>query len=228
MTRTVQPEILDSLRPTDSQAIRSRRDLIRVNALMGNHSILARVLQRIINPPRSVTELGAGDGQFLLRLARRLGPRWRGTKGTILDQCDAVNAATLAEFADLSWEARTIVGDVRRWIHSTDAASDVMFANLFLHHFSEHELSELLVGIASRSRTFVAVEPRRSAWSLFFSRSLWMIGCNKVTCYDAPVSVKAGFSGSEISALWPQMNGWELMETKAGFFGHLFVAQRKD
>ena len=48
-----------------------------------------------------------------------------------------------------------------------------------------------------------------------------------MTCHDAVVSVRAGFTGQELSALWPDREGWELNETHAGRFSHLFVAQRK-
>ena len=41
MKRIVQPELLDSLPPGDPRAMRSRRDLRRVNAWMRNHAIMA-------------------------------------------------------------------------------------------------------------------------------------------------------------------------------------------
>jgi hypothetical protein len=55
---------------------------------------------------------------------------------------------------------------------------------------------------------------------------LWAIGCNGVTQYDARVSVRAGFAGNELSALWPASGDWRLTERPAGLFSHLFVAQR--
>jgi hypothetical protein len=57
---------------------------------------------------------------------------------------------------------------------------------------------------------------------------LWAIGCNAVTRHDATVSVRAGFSGNELSALWPADSGWQLTERRAGFFSHVFVARRMD
>ena len=41
MKRIVQPELLDALPPDDPRAVRSRRDLRRVNAWMRNHTIMA-------------------------------------------------------------------------------------------------------------------------------------------------------------------------------------------
>ena len=64
MKRIVQPEMLDSLLPGDPRAIRSRRDLHRVNAWMANHTIMAKALQNNLSrsASRQITELGAGDG----------------------------------------------------------------------------------------------------------------------------------------------------------------------
>ena len=45
MKRIIEPELLDTLPPDDPRAVRSRRDLRRVNAWMRNHAIMARALQ---------------------------------------------------------------------------------------------------------------------------------------------------------------------------------------
>ena len=103
-----------------------------------------------------------------------------------------------------------------------------MLANLFLHHFSEAQLAGMLAAAASQVRVFLALEPRRSGRSLLFSRLLWLIGCNRVTRYDAPVSVRAGFAGNDLSQLWPAGEGWALRERPVGSFSHLFIAQRRE
>jgi hypothetical protein len=228
MKRIVQAELLDMLPPDGSRAQRSRRDLRLVNTLMRNPPILSRALRNLRSgdPPRRMIELGAGDGQFLLRVARELAVCWPAVEVTLMDQHEIVANTTLAEFAALGWRVQVFVCDVREWARSDCAPADVIVANLFLHHFEETELAQLLQAGAARARTFAAVEPRRGAWPLLCSRLLWAIGCNRVTSHDAPVSVHAGFAGRELSALWPQDNGWELMESRAGPFSHLFTARR--
>ena len=64
------------------------------------------------------------------------------------------------------------------------------------------------------------------ALPLFGSHLLWAIGCNDVTRHDAVLSVEAGFSGCELSALWPESNEWQLHEHAARLFTHCFVARR--
>jgi hypothetical protein len=229
--RLVQPELLDALSPADPRAIHSRRDLRRINSWMRNHSIMADALKNNLNgrAPGQITELGAGDGNFLLSVGEKISPHWPDVNTTLLDLQKNVSFETLAAFSKLGWRAEFLVADVFKWPPASASGSDgIVIANLFLHHFTEAQLAELFSTIARRARLFVAVEPRRARPPLFFSRLLWAIGCNDVTRHDAAVSVRAGFSTDELSALWPGSQNWQLTERRAGLFSHLFIARRKD
>jgi hypothetical protein len=61
---------------------------------------------------------------------------------------------------------------------------------------------------------------------LLCSRLLGAVGCNDVTRHDAVVSVRAGFSGCELSSLWTDNDNWQLTEQSAGAFSHLFIARK--
>jgi hypothetical protein len=77
LRRTVEPEILDQLAPDDPRALRARRDLARVNAVMLQDRIIARALLKYsATPPRVFVDLGSGDGKFTLRVARHLAAHW--------------------------------------------------------------------------------------------------------------------------------------------------------
>jgi hypothetical protein len=229
MKRLVEPEWLDELPPNDPGAMRSRHDLYRLNSLMGNLSILASLLQ----PPaegrlgRRIVELGAGDGTFMLRLARRLSPRWKQAHVVLVDGKDAIAHETRAGFAALGWTVEIITADVFDWLRQPmSRPADAMIANLFLHHFSGLQLSELMKLAAEQTSMFAACEPWRSPVALAFSRMLGVIGCNAVTRHDAVVSVRAGFAGRELSNLWPSRSQWRLQEGGARMFTHAFVAER--
>jgi hypothetical protein len=229
MKRIVQSELLDTLPADDPRAIHSRRDLRRVNAWMRNHAIMARVLQTAVNghAPKQIIDLGAGDGHFLVRVAKKISPLWPDASVTLLDNQKIVSLQTLSSFTPLGWHAEAVAADVFDWL-PTAVGLDVVVANLFLHHFEDTQLVELFRAIAGHARLFVAIEPRRASWPLFCCRLLWAIGCNSVTRHDATVSVRAGFSGHELSVLWPVDNDWQLTERRTGFFSHLFIAQRRD
>jgi len=193
--RIVQSELLDTLPPDDPRAVHSRRDLRRVNGWMRNHVIMADALQITLNrhAPGQITELGAGDGNFLFRVAQKLSPVWPNVTATLLDLQKNVSRETLVAFAALGWRAEAVVADVFHWPHTTNA-NEVVIANLFLHHFENASLAKLLHLISQRANLFIAVEPSRSSWPEFCSRLLWIIGCNDVTRHDAVVSVRGGNS----------------------------------
>lgn len=230
MDRIVEPEWLDQLPPNNSLAAQSRRDLRRLNAWMGNVTSVARALS-IGNGAmgvRGLTELGAGDGDFLLKVAGRLGPDWSGTQAVLLDRQPQPSQLTIAGFRALNWQAETMTCDVLEWCARAEVAhSNVTLANLFLHHFNAQSLKVLLRTIEARSDYFVALEPRRSKSALLFSKLVGLIGCNSVTRHDAPVSVRAGFEGQELSRIWPNQHLWSIFETPTWRFGHLFIANRK-
>ena len=230
MNRLVQPELLDELPPDDPCALRSRDDLVRVNAWMHNSEALVSALRATAHagPARRLADLGCGDGRFLLRVARQLHPDWQGTHAVLLDRQRALSPATQQAFADLGWQTETHQADVLDWLSQPAAPRhDLLIANLFLHHFSDAQLARLLRAVARATHVFVAVEPRRSSPCLFFSRCLWFIGCGPVTRHDAVVSVRAGFNGHELSRLWPVDGDWTLQERPAGRSNHLFIAQRR-
>ena len=227
MNRLVQPELLDTLSPEDPRAIRSRRDLRRINWWMRNHVIMARALRENLSAaPGRITELGAGDGKFLLRLAKAMSAHWRRVDATLLDLQKNSSAQILASLSAVGWRAEAVLADVFKWSPPGDANS-VFIMNLFLHHFDDEQLPRLLQKISQNTNLFVAVEPHRFAAPALVGQLLWFIGCNRVTRHDAVVSIRAGFARQEISALWPDKANWQLTERRAGWFSHVFIARRR-
>jgi hypothetical protein len=227
LARTVEPEWLDLLPPDNPRARRSRGDLRRINALMLNQRAIVRDLRREFAgaPPRRMVEIGAGDGTFMLGIARRLAARWPGVHVVLLDRQDLVTANTRAQIGALGWSVTIATADV--FVGLGDAAeppADVIIANLFLHHFESEPLYRLLALIARRSRMLIVCEPRRSWLALAGSHLLALIGCNDVTRHDARASVRAGFGAGELSALWPGGPGASPREYAYGLFSHCFVA----
>ena len=229
-TRVVTAEILDDLVENDPRAQRSRRDLQRLNRVMASRRLFVRALagMTLDDGPREILELGAGDGTFMLRLARALRARWPATHVTLLDRLDLVDGATSDALRELGWHVDILQADVMDWAAQAAPRSwHLILANLFLHHFSDDPLRGLLHAIARRTDRFVALEPRRGDWPLLASRLVGAIGCNDVTRADAVASVRAGFRGAELSMLWPaDRERWHLSEHAAGAFSHCFVAQR--
>ncbi len=276
--RTVEPEWLDELPPQDPRALRSRRDLRRLNGTMRHPQIMARALSNSMVglPNPRIVELGAGDGDFLLSVLRQLpGPTepralasghvcgkpqppgsdaerglqaasplaaqgtWKRHEcrapmpvrgeAVLVDRLDTVDPDIRNAFTNAGWHVNAEIADVFDWLGKakTDVA-DTIICNLFLHHFQAPDLTKLLRLIAGCTQAFIALEPRRSWLPTLCGRFLWSIGCGSVTRHDAVVSIRAGFSGRELSPLWPKDNGWHIEERSAGWFSHLFIARRKE
>lgn len=233
MNRSVKPELLDDLPPGDPQAISSRADLRRLNRIMGHAGILMKELRVYLDAdsfPRSqpmrICELGAGDGTLLFELARRGAAMGIEAEVTTIDQLNVVSEETRRALDALHWPVNPVTSDIFCWLEGLDFSVDVVLANLFLHHFPNAGLRKLLQMVAGKTRLFVACEPRRSRLALTGSRLVGVIGCNAVTRHDAVASVRAGFAGKELSALWPATACWQLRERSAGLFSHCFVAKR--
>ena len=218
--RVLVPELLDLLAADNPRAIRSRRDLARINVVMGQSRIMAKALAQF-PPPSLMADLGGGDGRFLLSVARRL--HWRDVKALILDRQDIVSRQTKDAFTALGWSCEVVQGDIFETLPRL--FPDIVTANLFLHHLQERDLKQLHGFIAARARGFVACEPRRSAFALLGAHLVFALGANDVTRHDAVASVRAGFTNRELSALWPRGDGWCLQEHGTFPFTHLLAAR---
>jgi hypothetical protein len=204
--RQLEAEILDHLPADDARARTSR-------------------LAGLDRTPRTLVDLGSGDGLFLLGVARRLARRWPSLHVVLADMKDATSDETRDGFKKLGWSCEIVTGDVFDTLRTVDNGA-VVTANLFLHHLSDAALRDLLALAADRAAALVACEPRRSRSALVASHLVVLLGANHVTRHDAVASVRAGFQGRELSALWPQGLGWSLREGLDFPFTHGFSAVR--
>lgn len=229
--RIVQNETLDHLQENDPRAMHSRRDLQRINQLMGSKLIMLHAIRHANLPrPRRILELGAGDGTLMLALAQSLAPKWPKVRLGLLDRQQLVTPQTLQAIQRLGWQPEIMQQDVLDWsMQPYDEGWDLVLANLFIHHFEGDALQQLLSAVSTRSQAFIACEPRRSKFALSSSRMVGLLGANEVTQEDAVLSVQAGFCKRELSSMWPhKYRSWNLREYEAGLFSHCFVAVRAE
>lgn len=227
--RIVLPELLDVLPPQDASALHSRRDLRRLNSWMNHPRMMTRALRQNLSLEGSqkIVELGAGDGHFLLSVAKRLNGRWPDADAILVDRLNALDPQMSDRFGRLGWRARAETAEATEWLRRAQAGAPyTIISNLFFHQFEAGQLSEMFQLAAAVSNLVVALEPRRSWLPRLSGKFLWTIGCNRVTRHDAHISIRAGFADAELSALWPEKENWQLTERPAGLFSHLFVARR--
>lgn len=207
MTRRLRPELLDGLPAADPAALRSRRDLLRVNRIMGNPTWFAKTVPLVRRAGEPVLELGAGDGT----LARRLGVAG-------LD----LQPAPVDWPADHAWHR----GDLMRFPHWADYP--VILGNLILHHFDDAALRELGAIFNRHARVLVFNEPRRARRFV----ALWAVaaplgGANYVTRHDGRVSIEAGFAPGELPRLLGLGADWECSEETTALGAIRLIAVRR-
>ena len=209
--RVLEAELLDVLPASDARARQSRRDLRKLNFIMGH----ARHMKRMMAGATFSTliDLGSGDGRFARNVVGGLDRRCR---IICVDQQRVPGAPD-----DL------IVSDVMKFLRDLDRQpGTAIMANLFLHHFSDETLRELFFEVSRKVDSFFACEPRRSELSLAAIRLLPLLGCNSVTRHDAAASIRAGFLGEELTPLWPGGDERRIVERECGFASHCFMALR--
>ena len=209
MQRTVQPELLDQLPHDDPGAVGSRRDLRRINALMGNHRWLCK--EATSEADKTVVELGAGDGTLSKRMARA---------GAVVKALDLAPAPSELP-AEIEWQR----GDFFETLQNVEG--ETLIACLILHHFESPQLKRLGELIENSSITrLLAAEPHRSGSSLFLARLLFPF-INPVTRHDITISVRAGFRRGELAAaLDLDSRIWTVEETTSLLGGYRFQATR--
>ncbi len=197
--RVVVPEILDHLAADDPEAMRSRRDLRRINFLMGNERWILETLQRLPEAPKKhILEIGAGDGMLCGKIAQAFPQA----------AVEAYDLAPRPETLDreITWHR----GDLFKAPPPNQAG--VLVANLFLHHFEGEALATLGQWL-EKSEVLVFNEPDRCQMPHLLGTLMhpWI---NRVTQHDMHVSIRAGFAAGEMTRLLGlNKPHWQIRET---------------
>lgn len=187
VTRTLKPELLDTLPPDSHAARRGRQDLDRINRLLGNPAWFAATAPPLARAGERALEIGAGDGRLALTL------RAAGLQTDALDRFPAPKSWLRATPAHARW----IVADLRSF--DGWAAYPVVLGNLILHHLDHRELAALGATLDRHARSLVFSEPLRCPRArVFFALGALIWRAHAVTRHDARVSIDAGFLPEEL------------------------------
>ncbi len=187
--RVIIPELLDHA-PSD-QALPSLRDLVRINRYLGGHSTLRSMLRAVVDPSDhfSLLDIGAASGD-MGQVVRRSYPN------ALVTSFDyKLDHLTPAAYPKLAGDAFALP--------FRDASFDFTFSSLFLHHFDDAQVVDLLRGFRRITRRAVLVIDleRGPLASAFLPASAWLFHWHPITLHDGPVSVRAAFKRDELLAL---------------------------
>src|SRR5689334_447302 len=187
--RVIRPEWLDSQSPEDATA--SLNDLVKINRLLGGHAVLRKTMDRLAGPDEQFTllDVGAASGD----MGACIRARYPHAVVTSLDY-KADHLATAAE--------PRVCGDAFRMPFAS-RSFDFVHCSLFLHHFPDTEVVELLRSFAHlATRAVVLTDLERHPLAYYFIPfTKWIFGWDRITLHDGPISVEAAFHANELQAL---------------------------
>jgi SAM-dependent methyltransferase len=187
--RLILPEILDTLPPDQARA--SLRDLVRINRYWGGHSTLRSLLKDTVREGEafSILDAGAASGD----MGARIREWYPAARVTSLDYIPS-HLGSSAE--------RRVAADAFR-LPFRPGTFDYVFCSLFLHHFTNEKVVELLRnfgGVARRAVLVIDLE-RNPIPYYFIAWSRPLLGWDPVTVHDGAISVEAAFRREELEDL---------------------------
>ena len=187
-SRTESHELLDEHDAPRADMERSLRDLRRINRWLGGIAIYKRLLRRF--DVRSVLDIGAGTCDDLEALPEswlRIGLDFK------IDHL---------LYMRNDRRIHRVVGDAHK-LPFRNGAVDVVTSAHFFHHFSPEENAVILGEAARVARRGVAVNDTRRHYApllfVLLISALRLVG--RITRYDAPASVRQGYTLDEARAV---------------------------
>lgn len=198
--RKVEPEWLDGL--PAGQGAASVRDIARINRLFGGHRVVRSLLRQVApSGAFSVLDVGAASGD-IARCIQQAHP-----------QATVYSLDYRQEHLEGN-PSHCLVADAFR-LPLAPRSVDFVISSLFLHHFPDQQVVELLSGFRCVARQAVlAIDLQRHNFAAqVVPATRWLFRWHRVTVHDAAASVRSAFSRKELLLL-AQAAGLQRAEVK--------------
>lgn len=206
-----QPEIMDDLEFSGQEMDQALRELEVINKWLGGNNVTLAGLNRLrahLQPgkPLTLADMGCGGGDMLMLMAdwgRQLGLDLR------LTGIDA-NAYVIdyarkhtEDYPEIDYQVANVFD-----AEFQQQQYDIIASTLFTHHFTQHELGQLIAAWMRQSRLGVIVNDLHRHWLAYYS----IIGITRLLSKsymvknDGPVSVLRSFRRQDFHELMRLQN----------------------
>lgn len=187
--RLIKPELLDHAPPEEAR--RNLADLVHINQKFGGHAAIRYIMSQVATQSDKFTllDIGAASGDTA-QLVKRL----------YSDACVVNLDRSSVNIRDAP--PPRLVADAFRLPFRSESF-DFVFCSLFLHHFTDDQIVELLGRFYETARRALLVcdLERHILPYWFLPASKFLFGWEHITLHDGPVSVRAAFRPAELAAL---------------------------
>jgi 2-polyprenyl-3-methyl-5-hydroxy-6-metoxy-1,4-benzoquinol methylase len=188
-TRQITPELLEHAPVEEARA--NLAQIVHLNEHFGGHAVLRKALAQVVNgnPAFTLLDIGAASGDTA-RVVKQIYPA---AKVTSVD----LNVNNLAEAPQPK-----LLADAFQ-LPFKEASFDYVFCSLFLHHFEDWQVSDLMAGFYGIARRALVVSDleRHILPYLFFPVTKPFFGWTPITMHDGMCSIRAAFRASELREL---------------------------
>jgi 2-polyprenyl-3-methyl-5-hydroxy-6-metoxy-1,4-benzoquinol methylase len=187
--RLIEPELLDHAEPEEARL--NLADLVRINKRFGGYSTAAKLLSQVAQSGDEFTllDVGAASGDT----GRYLADCYPRAKITSLDY-NEVNAGAAAY--------PKVIADAFA-LPFPGQSFDFVFCSLFLHHFTDAQVIQLLSGFSAVAKEAVLVTDleRHPLAYWFLPATRPFLKWSRITVHDGRISVRAAFRRCELERL---------------------------
>ncbi len=188
-TRQIKPELLDHAPVAEARA--NLAQIVRLNQHFGGHAVVRKALAQAVNgqPAFTLLDIGAASGDTA-RLVKQIYPAATVTSLDLklTNLADAPQPKLLADAFELPFK---------------QGSFDYVFCSLFLHHFKDGQVSDLMAGFYRVARRALVVSDleRHILPYLFFPLTKPFFGWTPITMHDGKCSIRAAFRECELTQL---------------------------
>ncbi len=199
LSRSIKKEIMDDPFICDERIDEALRELTMVGTWLGGKAASKEGVQRILKhaPPKktyTVLDVGAGGSDIVDALA---------TVNADFQITSVDFNSRACEYSARRYPSLTVVHASVFALPFQERTFDIVHASLFLHHFTESELLDLLPKLYAVSRYGIVINDLRRSLSAYLGILILtrMISRSAMVRNDAPLSVQRGFVRSELENL---------------------------